>query len=73
MCCGADDNIVVLRAASRAEPQRGQGSLSLNFSKGIVFDTNAANRLLERLRKVRSPAEEHRPERSSAFQTLRHA
>lgn len=50
----ADDNIVVLRAASRAEPQRGQGSLSLNFSKGIVFDANAAGRLLERLRKALS-------------------
>lgn len=50
--CNADDNIVVLRAASRAEPPRTQGNLSLSFSKGIVFDANAANRLLERLRKV---------------------
>ena len=49
----ADDNIVVLRAASRAPPPRAQGSLSLSFSKGFVFDANAANKLLERLRKVR--------------------
>lgn len=48
----ADDNIVVLRAASRAEPPTGTGSLSLSFSKGIVFDSNAANRSLEHLRKA---------------------
>lgn len=51
-CAMADDNIVVLRAASRAEPPAGQGNLSLSFSKGFVFDSNIAGRSLERLRKA---------------------
>lgn len=50
----ADDNIVVLRAASREEPPAAQGNLSLSFSKGFVFDSNTAGRSLERLRKARS-------------------
>lgn len=47
----SDDNIVVLRAASRVQPQ-GRGSLGLNFSKGLVFDNNTAARSLEQLRKA---------------------
>ena len=52
-CAGADDNIVVLRAASRAEPGGSAGQLSLSLSKGVVFEKNAAAAGLERLRKAR--------------------
>eukprot|EP00208_Stichococcus_sp_RCC1054_P006789 CAMPEP_0206142630 /NCGR_PEP_ID=MMETSP1473-20131121/17675_1 /ASSEMBLY_ACC=CAM_ASM_001109 /TAXON_ID=1461547 /ORGANISM="Stichococcus sp, Strain RCC1054" /LENGTH=319 /DNA_ID=CAMNT_0053537703 /DNA_START=96 /DNA_END=1055 /DNA_ORIENTATION=+ len=47
----SDDNIVVLRAASRAQPE-GRGSLQLNFSKGLVFENNVSARALEQLRKA---------------------
>eukprot|EP00891_Asterochloris_glomerata_P003164 jgi/Astpho2/3164/Aster-x0566 len=49
----ADDNIINLRASSRTQPdRRTNGSLSLSLSKGVVYDQNAARRLLERLRKA---------------------
>ena len=47
-----DDNIVVLRAASRVQPQRKEGNISFSLSKGVTLDTNVAKRLLERLRKA---------------------
>ena len=51
--CSADDNIINLRASSRTQPdRRTNGNLSLSLSKGVVYDQNAARRLLERLRKA---------------------
>ena len=48
----AGDNIVDLRASSRLKPVRGDGQLSLSLAKGVVYDQNVAQRLLEQLRKA---------------------
>lgn len=49
----ADDTIVNVRAASRAEPEgglRSGGRLALSFTDGLVVDKNVARRRLEALR-----------------------
>ena len=50
--CSTGDSIVVIRASSRVEPAGSSGQLALSFSKGVVFEKNAAAAGLERLRKV---------------------
>ena len=51
LCC-SDDNIVVIRAASRTEPPDSGGQLQLDFGKGVVIQRNVAGTGMERLRKV---------------------
>ena len=50
----ANDNVVNIRAASRAEPTSqglgGGGELALSFTQGLVVDRNAARRRMEALR-----------------------
>ncbi|GBF91624.1 hypothetical protein Rsub_04364 [Raphidocelis subcapitata] len=48
----ADDSVVNVRAASRAEPGIASGRLALSFEKGIVFERNRAREQLEELRKA---------------------
>ena len=47
-----DDNIVVIRAASRTDPPDSEGQLQLDFSKGVIIQRNIASTGMERLRKV---------------------
>jgi hypothetical protein len=53
MAVHADDNIVVIRAASRVDPPDSEGQLQLDFGKGIIIQRNIASTGMERLRKVR--------------------
>lgn len=51
----ADDNIVNVRAASRAEPEGklgAGGQLQLSFTSGLIVDKNVARRRLEVLRQA---------------------
>lgn len=47
-----DDNIAVLRAASRAEPARSSGQLGFSFTDALVVDRNTARRQLDSLRQA---------------------
>lgn len=45
-----NDNIVNVRAISRADPTAQGGELALSFTSGVVFDRNTARRRVEALR-----------------------
>ena len=46
----ANDNVVNVRALSRAEPRAEGGQLALSFTQGLVVDRNLARRRMEALR-----------------------
>jgi hypothetical protein len=45
-----NDNIVNVRASSRADPPAQGGELALSFTSGVVLDRNTARRRVESLR-----------------------